>query len=48
MILASFIFVALWGYALRHGLVDPQLTESQRKRELILPLSMSGLFAFTI
>jgi len=48
MILASFIFVALWSYALRHGMVDPRLTEGQRKRELILPLSMSGLFALTI
>ena len=48
MILASFIFVALWRYALRHGMVDPQLTERQRKRETILPLIMSGLFALTI
>ncbi len=48
VIAAALLSAALWVYALRAGLVDPQITELQKQRSLLSPLFTAGVFAISI
>jgi uncharacterized membrane protein len=48
VIVASLLSAALWAYALRAGLVDPQITPLQIQRSLLSPLYIAGVFALSI
>jgi uncharacterized membrane protein len=48
VIAAALLSAALWAYALRAGLVDPQITPAQIQRSLLSPLFIAGVFALSI
>jgi uncharacterized membrane protein len=48
VIVASLLSAGLWAYALRAGLVDPQITPLQIQRSLLSPLYIAGVFALSI
>jgi uncharacterized membrane protein len=48
VIVAALLSAALWVYALRAGLVDPQITPLQIQRSLLSPLYIAGVFALSI
>ncbi len=48
VIAAALLSAALWVYALRAGLVDPQITPLQKRRSLLSPLFTAGVFAISI
>lgn len=47
-IAAALLSAALWLYALRAGLVDPQITHLQKRRGLLAPLFTAGVFALSL
>ena len=48
VIVAALLSAGLWAYALRAGLVDPQITPLQIQRSLLSPLYIAGIFALSI
>ncbi len=48
VVAAALLSAALWVYALRAGLIDPQTTPLQIRRSLLSPLFTAGVFALSI
>lgn len=49
MILINAISATTWWYASRHDrLIDPQLSQSERRRQMLVPLLIGGVFALSI
>ena len=48
MVTVALLSALLWVYALRAGLVDPQITDFQKRRGLLAPLFTAAVFALSI
>ncbi len=48
VVAAALLSAALWTYALRAGLVEPQITSLQKQRSLLSPLFTAAVFVLSI